>query len=103
MRLQDIQIQLPWTIKYSQDFRSNPQSHKDFAHAVTHAMKALGKLSAIVDDLDHRRESLLEPDNYISDLVVCALRMSNTYPGRIIDLESTLINRIESKNKVIIK
>jgi len=100
MNLRDIQTSLPWTIKYSQDYRLNPQAHKDFAHAITHALKALGKLSEIVDDLDHRRDSELEPDKYISDLVICALRMANAYPGRMIDLESNLINRIETKNDV---
>lgn len=99
MNLRNIQLKLPWTIKYSRDFRSNPQSHKDFAHAITHAMKALGKLSTIVDDMDHRRDSEFEPDKYMADLVLCALRMSNTYPGRIIDLESALIERIETKNQ----
>lgn len=103
LTLNDIQLQLPWTIKYSIDFRSNPQSHKDFSHAITHAMKAIGKLSAIVDDLDHHRECGIEPDEYMADLVICALRMATTYPGRNIDLNSALIERIESKNGVKLK
>jgi len=103
LTLSDIQVQLPWTIKYSRDFRSNPQSHKDFSHAITHVMKAVGKLSAIVDDMDHRRECEIQPDKYIADLVVCALRLATTYPGRTIDLNSALIERIESKNGVTLK
>ena len=103
MTIKDLQTILPWTVKYSRDFRSNPQQHKDFAHAITHAMKALGKLSTIVDDLDHRRKEDFAPDKYMADLVVCALRMANTFPGATIDLESAVIDRIETANGVTIK
>ena len=98
--LSNLQNQLPWTVKYSEDFRKNPQSHKDFAHAVVHTQKALGRLAEYVDDLDHRRESELIPDKYIADLVICALRMANTNPGRVIPLESTVVLRLENKNQV---
>jgi hypothetical protein len=102
--LREIQTRLPWTIKYSRDFRANPQPHKDFAHAVVHAQKALGKLAALVDDMDHDRDAALGDaagiDRYVADLVVCALRMANTMPGRTIDLERAVVDRIESKNGV---
>ncbi len=99
LTLRNIQNQLPWTIKYSRDFHANPQSHKDFAHALTHVLKAAGKLAATVDDLDHRRESQDEYEKYIADLVICALRMANTAPIPI-DLHSAVINRLESKNEI---
>lgn len=57
--LRRLQVTLPWTIKYSRDFRLNPQSHKDFTHALIHAQKALGMLAAMVDEIDHDRDAPL--------------------------------------------
>lgn len=105
LTIREIQAQFPWTIKYSQDFRLNPQSHKDFAHAITHATKAIGRLAGMIDDLDHRRESeeTANAGKLLADLVICALRASNTMPGRIIDLQREVIDRIESKNEAVLK
>lgn len=104
MNLRDLQTNLPWTIKYSTDFRSNPQAHKDFAHTVHHVVKAV---AAFVDDMDHDRALAIdfvknreEYGKYVADLVVCALRLANTFPGGTLDLESAVVNRIESKNDV---
>jgi len=105
MDLKTLQVRLPWTIKYSGDFRANPQPHKDFAHAILHVMKATGKLAAFVDDMDHDRDVALRVANrmdytkYVADLVVCALRVANTFPGGPIDLERAVIERIETKNE----
>lgn len=104
--LRELQTNLPWTIRYSQDFRSNPQPHKDFAHAMHHVAKASGKLHALVDDMDHDRtvadSAALRADygKYVADLVVCALRLANTFPGGVLDLERAVVDRIESKNAV---
>lgn len=103
MNLREIQSQLPWTVRYSQDFRSNPQTHKDFTHAILHTQKALGKLSALADDMDHDRQVADSVDasdygKYVADLVVCALRMANEFPGQKIDLQHEVIKRIETKN-----
>lgn len=106
MRLKDLQTNLPWTIRYSTDFRSSPLAHKDFAHAMHHVSKASGKLHALADDMDHDRgvadtASLRENyGKYVADLVVCALRIANTFPGGVIDLEAEVIKRIENKNEV---
>jgi len=101
MNLRELQTKLPWTIKYSRDFRANPQAHKDFAHALVHVTKACGKLAEMVDNWDHRRFHELEVQNYVADLVVCALRMANTHPGELsFDLEDAVIRRIETKNGV---
>ena len=62
MNLRDLQTNLPWTIRYSRDYRANPQTHKDFAHALLHVHKAVGKLSALVDDMDHDREVATDLD-----------------------------------------
>lgn len=104
--IRDLQLTLPWTVKYSQDFRSNPQSHKDFAHACHHASKALGKLHGLADDMDHDRGLAADPHlreqyaKYVADLVVCALRMANVFPGGVVDLETAVVGRIEDKNNV---
>jgi hypothetical protein len=107
MTIREFQTNLPWSIKYSADFRANPQPHKDFAHALTHIHKATGKLSAFVDDMDHRKETALdtkwnreEYTKYIADLVICALRMANTFPGGVIDLQNAVKDRLETKNGV---
>jgi len=106
MEIRELQTNLPWTIKYSRDYRSNPMTHKDFAHALTHIGKATGKLHALVDDMDHDREIATNPKlrsmygKYVADLVICALRMANTFPGGVIDLQQEVITRIEKKNNV---
>jgi hypothetical protein len=102
--IRDLQTNLPWTIHYSRDFRGNPQPHKDFTHALLHVCKALGKLQGLADDMDHDRATADDPtlreqySKYVADLVVCALRASNTFPGGVIDLETATIDRIEGKN-----
>lgn len=104
--IRELQTNLPWTIHYSRDYRANPQPHKDFTHALLHVGKALGKLQGLADDMDHDREKADDPtlreqySKYIADLVVCALRASNTFPGGVVDLETAVINRIENKNNV---
>lgn len=108
MTIRELQTNLPWTIKYSQDFRSSPVTHKDFAHALHHVSKAAGKLHALADDMDHDRHVALfkeireENEKYVADLVVCALRIANTFPGGVIDLERVVIERIENKNNVLL-
>jgi hypothetical protein len=100
LTLRELQTKLPWTVKYSRDFRSNPQSHKDLTHGIVHAIKAAGRIMEFVDDYDHRMESDLEIDKYVADLVICALRIANTHPNRIIDLQTAVQERLEIKNNV---
>lgn len=103
--LRDLQLNLPWTVKYHRDFRSCSMGHKDFAHAITHTMKALGKLSDLVNEAEHGGCEFTpeQTDRYVADLVVCALRMANTIPGRTMDLQKAVVDRIETKNGVTIK
>jgi len=102
--MREIQTSLPWSIRYSQDFRTNPQPHKDFAHALVHISKAAGKLAALVDDMDHDWSVADDPQlretygKYVADLVICAMRMSNTFPGGVLDLEKAVLDRIKAKN-----
>ncbi|HEY1404586.1 MAG TPA: hypothetical protein VGB05_10700 [Pyrinomonadaceae bacterium] len=101
--LRELQVTLPWTVRYSEDFRANRQSHKDFAHALHHIFKAGGKLAGFVDDMDHDRNVAdgqpgLTYGKYIADLVVCALRLANTMPSGPVDLHAAVVNRIVEKN-----
>lgn len=101
LTLRELQTQLPWTVHYHRDFRSSPMTHKDFAHALLHVTKATGKLAAVVNDAEHGGSEFLpeEVDRFVADLVVCALRMANTCPGRTIDLQRAVEDRIELKNE----
>lgn len=101
LSLRELQTQLPWTVHYHRDFRSSPMTHKDFGHALLHVMKASGKLAAIVNDAEHGGSEFKsdDVDRYVADLVVCALRMANTCPGRTIDLQRAVEDRIETKNE----
>jgi hypothetical protein len=103
--IKDLQVMLPWTTHYSSDFRATPMSHKDFGHALLHVHKAAGKLAAVVNDAEHGGSEFTkeEVDPYIADLVICALRMANVCPGRTIDLETAVIERLEAKNDIRIK
>ena len=56
--IRELQTNLPWTVRYSHDFRSNPQSHKDFAHALHHASKAMGRLHELADELGMKEGAL---------------------------------------------
>lgn len=105
MTLKDLQVTLPWTVHYHHDFRASPMTHKDFGHALLHVQKATGKLAAVVNDAEHGGSEFKpeEVDRFIADLVVCALRMANTIPGRHLDLQAAVIDRIQSKNQVELK
>jgi hypothetical protein len=56
--------------------------------------------------MDHDREvadsSTLRTEygKYVADLVVCALRAANTFPGGVLDLQKAVVDRIETKNGV---
>jgi hypothetical protein len=100
--LRELQNSLPWTIRYHRDFRSNPQAHKDFEHALLHVFKAAGKLAAICNDAEHGGHDFNhnEVAPYVADLVVCALRMANTCPNQVIDLQAAVEDRIATKNQL---
>lgn len=106
LTIRELQTRLPWSVRYSTDFRSSPVTHKDFAHALTHIVKAAGALAAFVDDMDHDRSVAdgraleLTYGKYIADMVICALRLANTMPGGVLDLQRAVQQRIESKNDV---
>ena len=102
--IRELQTSLPWTIRYSRDFRAAPVTHKDMAHALHHVSKAAGHLHGLADDMDHDREVANDPTlrerygKYVADLVVCALRIANTFPSGAVDLQQAVQQRIEEKN-----
>jgi phospholipid N-methyltransferase len=101
LTIRELQTQLPWTVHYHHDFRASPVAHKDFAHALLHVFKAAGKLASVVNDAEHGGSDFKheEVDRFVADLVVCALRMANTCPGRTIDLQRAVEDRIQTKNE----
>jgi hypothetical protein len=109
LTIREMQTQLPWTVRYSTDFRSSPMTHKDFAHTLHHVSKAAGHLHALADDMDHDRALADDPElrerhaKYVADLVVCALRLANVFPGGVVDLQTAVHQRIEGKNGVALR
>lgn len=102
--IRELQSSLPWTAHYHRDFRSSPQTHKDFGHALLHVHKAGGKLAAIIDDAEHAGYDWADPakrsdvEKYVADLVICALRLANTCPDGVIDLQRAVEQRLLAKN-----
>ena len=106
MNILEIQSKLPWGREYSASFQANPCVYKDFQHALTHISKASGKLWTIVEEADHigdtpafcfKKEDI---EKFLADLVICAMRMANTNPSGLINLQKAVINRLEMKNGV---
>ena len=106
LTIRELQTNLPWTVRYSGDFRATPLAHKDFAHGLTHVIKASGRIAQLVDDMDHSKTVSDDPNlreeygKYVADLIVCALRMANTFPGGVLDLQRAVEDRLENKNGV---
>ncbi len=102
--IRELQSSLPWTSHYHRDFRSSPQTHKDFGHALLHVHKAGGKLATIIDDAEHAGYDWANPtqratvEKHVADLVICALRLANTCPDGVIDLQRAVEQRLLSKN-----
>jgi hypothetical protein len=89
--VKEVQSSLPeyWTdSSYPDSFNCEPLPHRHFNHALTHAMKALGGLSALSDALDHERmakrgyadteaeQFVANAGKWLADLVICSARMA---------------------------
>ncbi len=102
--VRELQSGLPWTAHYHRDFRATPQTHKDFGHALLHIHKAGGKLASIIDEAEHAGYEWADPakradvEKYVADMVICALRMANTCPDGVIDLQAAVESRLMAKN-----
>jgi hypothetical protein len=101
--IQELQDNLPWGAhNYSQAFQAYGVPHRDFAHALLHVQKAVGKLAIAVDNGDHEEHpsAFFGPDDvdrFVADLVICALRLANTNPGRRINLQAAIEDRLALK------
>lgn len=102
--IRELQSGLPWTGHYHRDFRATPMTHKDFAHALLHVHKAGGKLAGVVNDAEHGGVNFAlqsvrdDVAKYLADFVICALRMANTCPDGVIDLQAAVEHRLVDKN-----
>ena len=102
--IREIQSSLPWTAHYHRDFRSTPMTHKDFAHGLTHIMKAAGGLATIINEAEHGgyrwelEDNRKEVAKFLADFIICAVRMANTCPDGVIDLQKATEDRISKKN-----
>lgn len=106
------QQQQPWTVPYSPGVESAARSrmvpHILASHCVLHAVKSVGKLSAVFEALDHYnngqiKQEALTPEQLTTvramsaDLVTAALRFANLYD---FDLSDELEARVREKNGV---
>jgi hypothetical protein len=73
---------------YTPEFHVDPRAHRDATHAVIHLWKAGGKLARL------RHGHLIERPaaaNALADVVICALRAADTWPGGVRDLASRVV------------
>lgn len=77
----------------SQD--TNLCHRSDTNHALVHMMKALGKVSAALNDAEHeqRAPQANEVDKYLADLVICAARFAHG----VVDLDTACVLRLADK------
>lgn len=76
------QVQETWKAEdYPENVRSN---FAQFRHAHSHAVKALGKLAAVIDHEEHGRvdteatEAAAELPKLLADLIRCSTKMAET-------------------------
>ena len=103
--IRDLQRELPWGAhEYNMEFQHRIDPHRDAEHAFVHVTKAAGRLADIVDDFSHCNDEHTKGETtaptagkYLADLVICAARMANTWPGGAIDLEDAIRARLAEK------
>lgn len=104
--LSELQQHFPWDGRFSKEYIASKVPYKDFQHALLHVVKAGGKLSAIIDDADHRVTHDFDRGavrKYLADLVICALQMAAVAPGIPINLEEGVVERLREKLNVKIE
>lgn len=94
------EVQATWR---AEDYPSAVRSDAaQFRHACLHAMKAIGRISALIDHADHER--LDEPEasglrselpKLLADLLRCAAKMAEKAPFHAVDLADAYIQRAE--------
>lgn len=110
MSLRELQDNQPWSTQpktmYNEAFGQSTIVHKDFQHALVHVVKAAGNLSGVINDSEHSAVDQLADwqlsrykiQDWVADLVICAMRMANTCPTGKFDLESAVLARTKEKN-----
>jgi len=98
--LRHLQEHLPWTIPYSQEFRTSAEINRlrRIGHDVLHVMKSLGRVAAEVERADHARPLLLDKDalaKEVADWVICALHVAKLSG---FDLEEAVVKNSEARN-----
>lgn len=91
-----------WTGElYSDEFKARQSAYKDFDHALKHVRKAAQALENMTELADHNGEMtpFQQKDiaKYVADLIICAARLANVAPGAPIDLDKTVIQRLDQK------
>ncbi len=83
---------------------ANPCHGSDTKHALTHMMKALGKIASAVNDAEHEQRGVRpdEVSKYLADLVICAARFADgtstaTAEGGQVDLATACAARLAEK------
>lgn len=105
MDIKTLQTNLPWGAHdYNEAFQARTDPQRDTQHALLHITKAAGKLADIVDWFDHTELVLSHgtghrdaAGKYLADLVICAMRIANTWPGGAIDLDAAINRRLTQK------
>lgn len=100
MDIKELQRALPWGAHdYTAEFNARTDPARDFEHAHGHVGKALGGLFEHVIDA-HAHAGTIDREKAIkklADIVICAMRMANTMPGGVVDLDEAVRARLTEK------
>lgn len=102
LRFLQQQLRKLWTDEhYSEEFKVRKSPYKDFDHALKHIRKAAQELENMTEEVDHSGSlSVFEASSlqkYIADILISAVRLANVTPLGVVDLEGTVLQRIERK------
>lgn len=102
LRFLQQQLRKLWTDElYSEEFRARKSSYKDFDHALKHVRKAAQTLENMTEEADHSGSlQVFEAaalKKYIADILISTVRLANTTPLGVVDLEQSVLERIERK------
>lgn len=91
--LQEIQ---PWTDLWSEEFRNDPRSYKDFEHCLINIVAKVGAILQRVEMADHYgRDYQLAFDkdkdaDALGYIIMSALKAANTHPDGKIDISGVI-------------
>lgn len=105
LSLGGLQTRLPWRSTYSREFEQGP-TWRHFGHALHHIAKALGKLTELLDEVDHNGSEFVrinadalrrDYSKYTADFILLAVRLANAFPGGRLTLERVVADRLMEK------